>query len=95
MQALRGLGMRRVVLSFLAGVAVTTVLFVSTVVPAIESKAQRQSAAYESQIQDLQQQVQLSNRARTSWTKPAKGKWDCPTCQVRVSGSARLLDAEQ
>jgi hypothetical protein len=87
--------MKRAVISFLAGAAATAVMFLSTVVPAIRSKAQQESAACEAQIRDLQQQIQVSNRAKTSWTKPANAKWDCPTCQVRVSGSARLLDAEQ
>lgn len=87
--------MKRAVISFLAGAAVTAALLFSTVVPAARSDAQRQSTACEAQIHDLQQEIQVSNRARTSWTKPAHAKWDCPTCQVRVSGSARLLDTEQ
>ena len=87
--------MKHVVISFLAGATATAVIFCSVVVPAIRSKAQQQSAAYESQIRELQQQMQLSARGKTSWTKPANAKWDCPSCQVRVSGSARLLDAEQ
>jgi hypothetical protein len=87
--------MKQAIISFLAGAAVTAVIFCSMVVPAIRSKTQQQSAAYEAQIRDLQAQIQLFTRGKTSWTKPANAKWDCPTCQVRVSGSARLLDAEQ
>jgi hypothetical protein len=85
----------KLVISFLAGAAVSAIIFCGMVVPAIRSKAQEQSAAYEAQIRDLQAQVQVSARGKTSWTKPANAKWNCPTCQVHVSGSARLLDAEQ
>jgi hypothetical protein len=86
--------MKRAVISFFAGAAVTALIFCSTVVPAIKSREQHESAGYESQIKNLQQQIEFTTKGKVSWAKPAVNKSGCPTCQVHVSGNARLLDSE-
>jgi hypothetical protein len=87
--------MKRTVIAFFAGAAVTAGILYGTVVPNIrshaDSVAQHQSAAYQSQIRD-QSQIQSSTDRKVSWWSKAPAKSGCPTCKASVSGDARLLD---
>jgi hypothetical protein len=86
--------LKQSVVSFFAGAAVAATILYGTIFPAIRSKAsaaaQHQSEAYQSQIRNLQAQLQSSTPDKNvRWESRAVGLLDV---KASVSGSARLLD---
>jgi hypothetical protein len=90
--------LKQSVIGFFAGAAVAAAALYGTIIPSIRSKAlstaQHQSEAYQSQIEDLQAQLQsLTPYKNVRWDNRG-GKPGLLDVKAHVSGSARILDSQ-